>query len=307
MSDRTVNADWIAADWGSTHLRVWAMRGDQALEAASSDRGTGALERAGFEPALLELVEPWLGESPTMVVACGMVGSRQGWVEAPYVAVPCHPLSGDSARPAVKDDRLDVRVIPGVKQLRPTDVMRGEETQIAGYLARNSGFDGVLCLPGTHTKWVRISAGEIVSFRTFMTGEMYSLLSKQSVLRHSIAEGWNEKAFAEAVATTLSQPETLAAALFTIRAESLVASSDGTTARSRLSGLLIGAELAGARHYWLGQRVALVGDQALSTHYAAALALQGLQAEIADGAATTLAGLAAAHALLKETTKWAVP
>lgn len=296
-------ADWIAADWGTTHLRVWAMEGNRAVDAATSDKGMGMLDRAGFEPALLDLVEPWLGKRPTTIVTCGMVGSRQGWVEAPYVAVPCPPPPVNAARPVVTDPRLDVHVIPGLKQMHPADVMRGEETQIAGYLARNPGFDGVLCLPGTHTKWARISAGEIVSFRTFMTGELFSLLSRQSVLRHSVGDGWNGQAFGDAVDATLARPETLAAALFTIRAEALVAGADAATARAQLSGLLIGAELASARHYWLGQRVALIGDAALSAHYAAALALQFLEAEIADGTATTLSGLAMAHEQLREVAK----
>jgi 2-dehydro-3-deoxygalactonokinase len=93
----------------------------------------------------------------------------------------------DARSGATKDPRLRVSILPGLKQAVPPDVMRGEETQIAGFLAAAPGFDGVLCLPGTHAKWVQISAEEVVSFRTFMTGELFDLLSTQSVLRHSIA------------------------------------------------------------------------------------------------------------------------
>ena len=302
MTGEATYADWIAVDWGTTNLRAWAMRGNAPVAEATSDRGMGTLDRDGFEPALLDLIEPWLGQGRMPVVACGMVGSRQGWVEAPYAAVPARPLGADMARAAVNDPRLDVRVIPGLKQPAPADVIRGEETQIAGYLAAHPGFDGVLCLPGTHSKWAQISAGEVVSFRTFMTGELFSLLSKHSVLRLTVSEGWDEAAFAEAVAEAMSRPEALAARLFTLRAESLIAGLDGKAAFSRLSGLLIGAELAAARPYWLGQSVALIGAERLTDAYAAALSAQGLDAVQVDATDATLAGLAAARTLILETT-----
>ena len=191
-------ADWIAVDWGTSNLRAWLMGKDGVIGMVTSDKGMGALERDGFEPELLRLVGDYLPESGTVpVIACGMVGARQGWHEAPYVTTPCTaPGVGQAVTPEVRDPRLKVRILPGVSQASPADVMRGEETQIAGFLAANPEFDGVLCLPGTHTKWVHISAREIVSFRTFMTGEIFALLSGQSVLRHSVAgDGWHQAAF----------------------------------------------------------------------------------------------------------------
>ena len=133
---------------------------------------------------------------------------RQGWIEAPYATVPCAALTpGRLVRPQLVDARLSVHVVPGLKQETPADVMRGEETQIAGFLAQEPQFDGVLCLPGTHTKWVRVSAGEVVSFQTFMTGEMFALLSGQSVLRHGTAgDGWDAAAFAAGLDQALSRP-----------------------------------------------------------------------------------------------------
>ncbi len=261
-----------------------------------------ALSRDGFEPALLDLIEPWLGRDRISVVACGMVGSRQGWAEATYVSVPCPPLSSRTTRPATKDSRLSVVLLPGLKQDAPADVMRGEETQIAGHLARNPGFDGVVCLPGTHTKWAQVSAGEVVSFRTFMTGEMFALLSKQSVLRHTVGDGWDDDAFAGAVSDALSRPEANAARLFSLRAEGLLKGLAPGAARARLSGLLIGAELAAARPYWLGQPIAIIGNAGFSQHYAEALAAQGATASVADATEATLAGLTAAYHKLEEAT-----
>jgi 2-dehydro-3-deoxygalactonokinase len=293
---------WIAVDWGTTHLRAWAMEADgEVLAEAASEDGMGALSPQGFEPALVKLAGPWL-DGPTEVVACGMVGSRQGWVEAPYRAVPCAPLGGPLACAKVSDPRVRVHVVPGLKQQRPADVMRGEETQIAGFLTTHPGFDGILCLPGTHTKWAHVSAGEVVSFASFMTGELFDLLSRQSVLRHSTADGWDDAGFADAVADSLARPERLAGQLFGLRAGDLLGQLAPPAARARLSGLLIGAELAAARPYWLGQEVALVGAERLLDLYSEALARQGCAPIRAEATAMTLAGLAAARALLKETT-----
>jgi 2-dehydro-3-deoxygalactonokinase len=292
---------WIAVDWGTTHLRAWAIGdGGAVLAEATSDTGMGGLKPAGFEPALLALIAPWL-HGPTDIVACGMVGSRQGWAEAPYRAVPAAPLAGPLTGARAHDTRLRVHIVPGLKQTAPADVMRGEETQIAGFLAARPDFDGVLCLPGTHTKWAHVSAGEVVSFASFMTGELFALLSQTSVLRHSLGPGWDDAAFAEAIADTLSRPERLAGLLFGIRAGGLLGQLAPAAATARLSGLLIGAELAAARPYWLGREVALIGAERLSGLYATALSLQGAAADRADATAMTLVGLAAAGAHLKET------
>jgi 2-dehydro-3-deoxygalactonokinase len=182
-----------------------------------------------------------------------------------------------------------------------SDVMRGEETQIAGALALAPGFDGVLCLPGTHCKWVHVSAGEVVSFQTFMTGELFALLSEQSVLRHGLTDpGWDDGAFDAALSETLSRPERIGARLFGLRAEGLIAGLSPGVARARLSGLLIGLELAGAKAYWLGQPVLIVGAAKLSALYARALAAQGVSARQLPANETVLAGLAAARARMLE-------
>lgn len=301
MSGESTYADWIAVDWGTSNMRAWAIRDGAILATGASDKGMGALTPDAFEAALLEVIEPWLGQNRIPLVACGMVGAKQGWCEAPYAQVPCPPVGQGAVRPKVADGRIDVAILPGLSQADPADVMRGEETQIAGYLAKDPEFDGVLCLPGTHTKWVQISAGEVVSFRTFMTGELFALISKQSVLRHSVGEGWDAEAFKTAVTDAMSRPEAMANRLFTLRAEGLLTGLGTEAATARLSGLLIGAELAAARPYWLGQNIVLIGAPKLAAHYAAALALQGASAETADATETTLAGLTAAYVRLKET------
>lgn len=133
-----------------------------------------------------------------------------------------------------------------------------------------------------------------------MTGEVFDLLTTASVLRHSVGDGWDNDAFTAAVSDALARPEALASKLFAIRAEGLLNGPDPKAARARVSGLLIGAELAAARAYWLGQRIVLIGATSISSAYAAALASQGVHTETANATDMTLAGLAAHRASLRE-------
>ncbi|UTW10711.1 2-dehydro-3-deoxygalactonokinase [Marinobacterium rhizophilum] len=294
-------ADWIAVDWGTSRMRAWAMTAaGTVLASTSSDKGMGSLAPHQFEATLLDAVGPWLRQDHrTPVVACGMVGARQGWMEAPYQAVPCAPAAELMAVP-VADARLSVQLCPGLKQLSPADVMRGEETQVAGLLATRPGFDGVVCLPGTHSKWVRLQGGQVTAFQTFMTGELYALLAGQSVLSHSVGgQGWDDEAFAGAIDLALENPAAISARLFSLRAEALLADLAPATARARLSGYVIGLELAAARAYWDGQPVAIIGATTLGLHYGAALEQLGAQSDIHDGEALTLRGL---HAAYQQTT-----
>jgi 2-dehydro-3-deoxygalactonokinase len=294
------NIVWIAVDWGTSNLRVWGMDSDGEVAAeASSDKGMAKLDRAGFEPALLELVDGWLlHDRQIPVVACGMVGARQGWVEVPYREVPCKPVFFDMVgSPDTQDPRLKVTILAGIKQLKPApDVMRGEETQIAGILSQDPHFDGVLCLPGTHSKWVRISAGEIVHFKTFMTGELFNLFLVHSVLRHSLdGAGRDGIEFANSVRSIMAEPASFAGRLFSIRAETLVSGLGAAAANARLSGLLIGAELAAAETYWLDRNLIIVGNGAQSELYAEALGTLGQSPRIIDASHVTLAGLKSAY------------
>ncbi|HHG90619.1 MAG TPA: 2-dehydro-3-deoxygalactonokinase [Devosia sp.] len=293
---------WIGVDWGTSRLRAWAMNSEGTVLARSaSDSGMGSLRPNDFEPALLALVAPWLREGCTIpVICCGMVGSRQGWLEAPYMAVPAAPVTGgDLTRVNSRDQRINVHIIPGIMQLQPADVMRGEETQIGGLLAQEPGFSGVVCLPGTHTKWARVRGGELVGFSTFMTGELFSLLAEQSVLRHSVgADGWDKGAFCEAVVSSLNEPERWAEKLFSLRARSLICDLSRTEARARLSGLLIGLELGGTTQYWQSHNVAILGTDALSLAYCDALETQGALCKRYDVEAMTLAGLNSAASQL---------
>ena len=296
--------DWIAVDWGTTRLRVWAMQGLKAVQSRNSDKGMGGLTRDGFEPALLELIHDWLPAQGRMpVIACGMVGARTGWAEAEYRATPCTPLDPLRAtRPHVGDARLDVRILPGLSQAAPPDVMRGEETQIAGYLATDPDFDGTLCLPGTHCKWVRITHGRVEAFQTFMTGEIFSLISRQSVLRLSLGGATPDiEAAAQGAAEAMADPYAVERGLFSLRAGALLHNLVPEQAAGRLSGLLIGAELGAARDFWHNRRTIIIGAPELAALYETPMRTAGADARRMDGAQLVLAGLTAAHLALQET------
>ena len=270
---------WIAVDWGTSNIRAYIMSANsEVLAQVNSTKGMGSLNSDQFELALIELISDYLCDDfITPVIACGMVGAKQGWKEAGYISVPAEPpKSTKFTQPNVNDPRIAVYILPGMSQSMPADVMRGEETQISGYLAQNPNFNGSICLPGTHTKWVQISAGEVVSFRTFMTGELFNIISKHSVLRHSVDEGWDEEAFIESVSDGMMNANMLTNNLFGLRASSLLEGLHPTTATAKLSGMLIGLELSGAKGFWLGNQVVIIGGNKIMEPHQAAMKQQGV-------------------------------
>ena len=293
---------WIAIDWGSSNLRVWALNNNNAiLDSILSNDGMLGLASNEFEPLLFEKISKWgVGDANIPILCCGMVGAKQGWVEAPYASIPYNLMQkADNVKVRCSDHRLNVRILGGLRQDNPADVMRGEETQIRGFLSIFSNFDGIICLPGTHTKWVHVSAGEVISFRTFMSGELFDLLSKYSVLKHSVkSDGWDDEEFKSAVSESISNPQKIFSDFFKLRADHLLKQVEQSELRSKLSGYIIGAELAGAKPYWLGQNVVILGNNNLSKIYKTALEGQGIFAQQIDATECTLNGLAQAFSLI---------
>ncbi len=277
--------------------------GNSVLAADSSTKGMGTLKPEEFEPALVELAASWLPKDRTIdVLACGMVGARQGWVEAEYLPVPTPPLVPARFRQAdAANVHLAVSIIPGLKQSAPPDVMRGEETQIAGFLSQTEGFEGVLVMPGTHTKWVRVAEGRVLGFNSFMSGELFALFEQHSVLRHSLAaDDLSSDVFQETVGAVLADPGLAVSGLFRLRAEDLLEGQDASVSRAKLSAYLIGSEIAAARSFWQDERCALIGSPALTDLYSRALETCGCAHETHSADTLTLQGLCAAKALLEE-------
>ena len=291
------NISFIAIDWGTSNLRVWGMdQQGKVVSTIDNGKGMSSLMPCEFEPYLMNLIENWLNEeegAPFPIIICGMAGAKNGWKEAAYLEVPCPPINQDKIiHVKTKNKRISVSIVPGIMQISPPDVMRGEETQIAGYFSKNPNFDGVICLPGTHTKWVHLSAGEIVSFRTFMTGEIFLSLSEHSILKNSVdSENFDQTSFLEAFEDIYSSPALLSSKLFQIRALDLLEKVAAKSLKSKLSGYLVGAELAGAKNYWLGQKIVIIGNDDLSILYKKALEKLGLDATIENTKEVTLNGL----------------
>ena len=241
-------SELIAVDWGTSNLRAWRLGAQGAIvDQRRSDQGLLHVSTAGgtkaFAQVLRAVVGPWLGPHSQVLMA-GMVGSRQGWVEAPYVATPAGTAELAAALVPVPFD-VPCWLVPGVAthDTGAPDVMRGEETQLAG-LPEGTEPTGLAILPGTHSKWVWREQGRIVWFRTFMTGELFDLLGHHSILGRSMqGDGLDEAAFERGLAAA-RQGGGLLEKLFGVRSRWLFGELTAEAQRGYLSGLLIGTECA---------------------------------------------------------------
>jgi len=297
MTETVMNPNWIAVDWGTTNLRIWQC--DQAgnvLDETKVQMGMGALTASEYEGVLISHIDHHLsGKGITEVLVCGMAGARQGWQDAGYLTAPCNtPALNQAVTVPTADPRIMVRILPGIKQPDPADVMRGEETQIAGFLKQTPDYNGLICLPGTHSKWVHVQNGRVVEFQTFMTGEVYDLLSRNSVLKHSVSgECFSQSDFVDAAKSAFENPADVFSQLFRLRAQHLVHDTDATVLSARLSGILIGQEVAAMERQWNHLPITLIGEEALCSLYKSVLEAVGKSVDLNLSAAPTLLGLIA--------------
>jgi len=276
----------VCVDWGTSSLRAYLMNADGVvLQRVASPRGVLTVDKGEHEGVLAGLIGGWLAESgPLPILMAGMVGSRQGWVEAPYADCPAGLPEIAAAMATVNTHTMGaIGVAPGVSTIDrdgAPDVMRGEETQILGALAAMGRANGVFVLPGTHSKWARVEAGRITSFATYMTGDVFAALKDHTILgRLMDAAPQDDAGFAEGVgaAARLERPGDLLHAIFMTRTLGLFDRLRPRQLADYLSGLLIGAELAsGARG---AQGAVVVGSPALTARYCAAGAILGLALE----------------------------
>lgn len=277
----------LAIDWGTSSTRVYAMdRQGLIRDARSAPLGVQRVADGEFAQALKTLCGDDFPEGVPLI-ACGMIGSRQGWIEAPYR--PC-PADFDAIAAALTPvPGTALAIVPGLicrDDDGIVDVMRGEETQILGTLADGAPRTRqVLLLPGTHSKWAIVGSAGIEVFSTFMTGELYAVLVEHSILGRLAAPGSDAEAFARGVRRSLRSTTALTHDLFSARTLALTDRLAPSGVGDYLSGLLLGAEIAAARRWLEGMRVAatrltLVGAQALVDKYRAALAIAGIDADI---------------------------
>lgn len=277
----------VALDWGTSSLRGALMAADgTVLEERSFARGILTVEKGGF-PALFEnLFGDWM-QSGTLCLIAGMAGSQQGWLEAPYC--PCPAGFADIAARLVWVEKNRMAIVPGLsieKQGTP-DVMRGEETQVFGALQLLGLKDTRMVLPGTHSKWVTISSGQVTDFSTWMTGEFYALLRQYSILTRTLPSSdtpHHDAAFEQGVACAL-QGDGLLHTAFSTRTLSLFKRMAVSELPSYLSGLVIGEELK-CQQLKRGDSVVIVGAESLTTRYEQALNQLGMSAQCVGNQAT---------------------
>ncbi|MFJ2464238.1 2-dehydro-3-deoxygalactonokinase [Pseudomonas sp. NPDC087615] len=293
-------AQLIALDWGTTSLRAYKLAaGGVVLEQRSLSSGIMQLPKTprvingrecadGFELAFDEACGDWLNAQPDLpVIACGMVGSAQGWREAAYCETPANVANlGKSLQTVVSLRGTRVHIVPGVIQRsRLPNVMRGEETQVLGILQNlpvEAGDELLIGLPGSHSKWVEVVDGCITHFDTFMTGEVFAVLSDHSILGRTQQQGaaFDGQAFDRGIQVALSADGELGvlSTLFSARTLGLTGELSPTAQADYLSGLMIGHELAALASVQRRRRnnpnlpsIILIGNAPLCVRYSRAL------------------------------------
>jgi 2-dehydro-3-deoxygalactonokinase len=282
----------IAIDWGTTSARAYRLEaGGRVAGKRSAPLGVQQVRDGAFAAALAGLIGDW-ADDPAPRIACGMIGSRQGWIEAPYSACPV--ALGTLATALVRVPGGALAIVPGVTCIDAAgvpDVMRGEETQILGVVATAAGGEEggqLIVLPGTHSKWAIVANGRIETFATFLTGELFAVLKDHSILGRMMppgggageaASGAFDRGLKRGLAAS-SADAGLLHDLFGTRTLALFGDLAPAATADYLSGLLIGSELRAGRAWAArqgvdGDRATLVGAPALSVRYASAFAQAG--------------------------------
>jgi 2-dehydro-3-deoxygalactonokinase len=271
-------AGLIGLDWGTSSLRAyWLDAGGAVAEVRTRPWGIRQLPEGGFDAAMVEVTAGW---PPLPRLACGMVGSRNGWCEVPYLDLPADAGAlGRALHPFAVSDGGALHLVPGLRNPRGPDVMRGEETQLVGALARDPSLAAhtTFALPGTHSKWASVRDGTIVDFSTAMTGELFALLRQHSILSVGIGEGTPEPdAFARGVVAARDSGAAGALSrLFSARALMLDGALAPASVPDYLSGLLLGEELRAqiaSGRFRVDAPIQLIGDAALCARYREAAA-----------------------------------
>ncbi|MBV8402441.1 MAG: 2-dehydro-3-deoxygalactonokinase [Acetobacteraceae bacterium] len=276
----------IGVDWGTSSFRAFRITENGTIrDRRSGPRGILKVQDGRFADALREEIGPWLAGGENHVLLAGMIGSRQGWVEAPYLACPAGAADLAEALTEIGFDWAKVKLVPGLSARDDSgvpEVMRGEETQIAGVLPM-IGNSGLACLPGTHSKWARIEGGRIAGFATYMTGEAFAVLRGHTILGRTMRDGPSDPGAFEKGLARAAEPGGLLHHLFGVRALVLAGELTEAGSASYLSGLVIGHEISAALPS--GAEVHLIGDPDLCSLYARAIAAGGGRPFIQDGEA----------------------
>jgi 2-dehydro-3-deoxygalactonokinase len=305
----TAVTPFIAGDWGTSHLRLYLCRGTQVLERRD---GPGIAELSAnaqarrFAVALAAAIAPWLrAHGPMQVWLAGMVGSRNGWQEAPYLPCPLDLRTLATSIVRLTASGTDVSIIPGARCVNPRgapDVMRGEETQIIGALRLDPSLAlgrHVIALPGTHTKWAVLEGGSLTTFQTSFSGELFALLRDHSMLARAALtpspadEKSTRAGFELGLARSRElQGTPLPHVLFEVRSRQLMDGMPQPEALGFLSALLIDQDIQGGLDLFGSDApLTVVGAVGLMNFYENALAARGIQSRVLDASDATVAGI----------------
>lgn len=297
--------DFIAINWGSSNFRAYLMdHAGRVRDAWAETAGIASLDRSGMQAQIERAGQRW--PDAEALYACGMIGSNIGWDDAGYAQCP---IGLDGLAKQLHSTTIAGRImqiVPGLSCRRSSDdapdIMRGEETELFGLLcAGQLPTHGVVALPGTHGKWVRIENGKVAEFMTAMSGEIFDRMTAQGLLASIVgAAALPGAAFEQGVRTSASRTLGLGTLLFGARARVIRGELARDDAASYLRGLLIGAEIADALALYPHGRalgITLVGSNVVCEMYAAALALLGIASATVDAAHATSQGFASLHAM----------
>ena len=293
---------YAAVDWGTSSFRLWLIGDDgHVLGERRSGEGMTTAASVGFAEVLQSHLSALAAPDDIPAIICGMAGARQGWVEAGYIDTPTSLSAILTGAVSVPGQKRDVRILPGLAQRseQTPDVIRGEETQLLGAIAADTKGEQIVCMPGTHSKWVRVVDGAVTGFSTFMTGELFDVITKHSILSHAVSGAdtmpADAEAFDMAVKAAFARPALLTNLIFGARAGQLLHGLTAAGAQARISGTLIGAEIAGAlSNAGKGAAIALVASGRLQALYETAFRTLSLSCQTIDADAAVRRGLSAA-------------
>ncbi len=283
--------DWIAIDWGTTNFRAWIIKDKKILKEINKPHGIKNIPDKNFEKTLINNIKlPNKINNKIKILSCGMIGSKQGWFDTGYnenLIIKKNIL----VKVKTKNKNLDFYIVKGIFQNNPYDVIRGEETQILGYLHSNKKFSGFICLPGTHSKWVKIMKGKVIKFKTYMTGELFEVISNHSILKHSINDKKiNTKIFTNAVSKSQKINFNFFDHLFEFRSRTLLTNKKYYP-KSEILGYLIGSEIKSNFDNIKNLEVVIIGSNDNSKLYSQAMKELKIKNTIVDSKNITITAL----------------
>lgn len=288
----------LAVDWGTSSFRLMHLDTQgNVLAQVATNFGVSTLNKSQLEPYLRDQIVAMDENLLSLpIVLCGMVGSTIGWQEAGYTSCPVDPKALSAELFPIHNTDLNAQIAPGLKTLSPlgqADFMRGEETQVVGWMASQPEQDqqtSLLCLPGTHSKWVQVTNGVITNFATAFTGELFACLNNHGILINGPQQE-DEAAFMAGLQASEQSPS-LIHLLFSTRSRMLEGLHAQENCRAYLSGLLIGSEIRASLDQWQGFAVVdLIGGDSLTRFYKKALNYYQIQARMHAGDEMSAKGL----------------